>query len=704
MRIQVSVSDIQSKRFTKVAKTLRKRWTLESLSLMQAQNLLATLLGYRDLHDLQSNLELTIVAKASDMTRYSRDSVAVSMAWDVSRKHSMPFSTALTLVESLPLKILDFDALTSEARSEAWAVAERKAGRFHIMDEFGYYVGGPKWFEGTPQLLMAGAPSHEFVILPNRQAIRWANIIEKVSRLPKDLPNRLREETKYRAIVSDFDRVTAFYRDEIMPGVPEKASEAIKASRKLAPGFEIKAHGERGLVLFNKAIGGVLPIVYDNRSIKIFEDMATLMTGGTIQPGGDDFILGSMGMWLESPCKHEERVDKDWYMGKFLTSELAWDMPGIDKVIHERGQEYLRCYEWFDEQSLPVIIRDWFDVEPKPLGLSNEVIPNWHAKFQARIDQVLKARTHHAKTNLTDAIGDGRLISLILSYAGDPSQFEAETQERVEKWHPPFPDYEPSDLEVDGEFTHDQETLDRYQQEHDEAVGHYRETGQRIAEALPALASLGELTLGWRYYQHYDCQYDSSDAYMVDYFDGQRRELVRAFLTYLCFHYSAMAHDGSSSNENGKGESAALQITVDLVLQGVCAPADLCKEYLRIGNFMAIARKQELKIQEIQRWRSEMDAQAAIASQGEFLYAVDRVPMAKPEPYLSAIMREGRKYSVRDITVTQDMSQFFDPKADGDGLSKLFALARSVGFSPTQANIDFSTSKALMVIDQGDDS
>lgn len=686
MRIQISVSDIQSKRFTKVAKSLRKRWSLEPLSLMQAQNLLATFLGYRDLHDLKSNLVILIAYRASDLAIYSRSTVSVSIAWDVSRRYPISFRSALTLIESLSLNILDFDLLSKEYRSEVFEAEQRKAGRFMIVDEYGYYIASQKWFEGTPQLLAAGAPSYEFVILPNGRAIRWSKIRADIARLPDDLAQRLSAELKYQAIIDDSDRVTAFYRDEIMPGVSETAAEAIQADRQLAPGFEIKALGERGLVVYNKAIGGLLPVVYDNRSTKIFEDMATLMTGGIIEHGGDDFIFGSTGMWLEAPKKGESRVDQDWCMGRFLTSEFSPAVPGVANLFHERGHDYLRCYEWIDEQCFPEIIGDWFDFGPKPLSPSREAIPAWHGKFQCHVDQVVSAKTTHAQHNLTDAFSDGRLLALIKSYAGSAAALEADTLEAIKHYHPTEPGYEPySDPESGEVAEHDEVTLEECRLEHENAVEHYRNTGREIASAIPGLSNLGELNLGWLYYDSHDNYYDSRDDYLVDCFDIRRRDEVRSFLAFLCYHFHVVATGRPASEASGTGDSAALQITLDLVLQGICAPEELRTQYMKIGNFMASARIQAKRIQEISAWRGQMDGQASIAAGGEFLFAVTPVPASKPDSHLAKMMREGRKYSAPPMTVTQDLSDFAKTDLES-GMSALFSQARSLGFNTLMAN------------------
>ena len=53
MRIAVTSADLKSGRFSQISRKLARIWPKGKLSLMQAQGMLAHLLGYRTLHELQ---------------------------------------------------------------------------------------------------------------------------------------------------------------------------------------------------------------------------------------------------------------------------------------------------------------------------------------------------------------------------------------------------------------------------------------------------------------------------------------------------------------------------------------------------------------------------------------------------------------------------------------------------------------------------
>lgn len=678
MRIPVSHSDLEAKRFSKLAKTLRKCWAVEALSSMQAQNLMATLLGYRDLYDLQSNLVPEIRLDYRAKSPFSRTEVHSSIAWVISRRHSISYGAALALVESLPLKIMDFDKLTGERKTETFLAAQRRAGELIIMDEAGFYMGGPQWCEETPMLLEAGAPPYKFVILPSGQAIRWSNILARIERLPADLATRLRAEPGYRDATSDREALVSFYRKEILPEVEERAPDAILADRELAPGFEVQAYSERSLVLYNKSLGGLIPIAYDAHSMKIFEDMATIMTAGVIRHDITGFTPDSRDrMWFEGHGSSPEPVAKPWPMARFLESSFSVATPGIARTFVERGHEYARCQLWLDETHLPASVQGWVNLPPRPEIESTEAIPRWHRDFHYQVMSAIKMRAIHSQRQLSRASKDGRLVDLILRLAGDPGEFESRTLEQIEEWHPSEPDHDPF-------YEESQETLDYYREEHEEALAHYRQEGASIAEAFPVLASLGITTLGWLYYQHHDLTFDCLEARYIDLFDRRKDDVVSGFLTYLVYHYAVTRAGAEVYKGSAQGLSKALQIMVCQLLEGECTQQRMPGEYMCLARFSEKLRAQETQIQNIVEWRCMMDANAKASQGSEWLYASEKVDEVRP-PSVAEMLMEGRKYGGYAITASQDLADM-----QPSSLVSLFAQARSVNFSADDisTNID----------------
>lgn len=694
MRIPVSQSDLESKSFSRLSKTLRKRWILKTLSSMQAQNLMATFLGYRDLHDLQSNLSSEIRLDYKAKSRFSRTEVENSIAWDISRRHPISYGSALALVQDLPLKIMDFDKLTSDRKTEAFLEAERLAGRFMMIDEMGFYMNGPRWFQETPLLLEAGAPPFKFVILPTGQAIRWSNIQSRVEQLPSDLAARIRVEPEYRDSTSDRDGLISFYRREILPEVAERAPEAILADRELAPGFEVQAYSERSLVLYNKSLGGLIPVAYDAHSMKIFEDMATIMTNGVVQFGGQGFIPDSRKQfWFECHGPANEPVVGKWFMSRFLESSFSGAQPGIARTFVERGHEYIRCQEWMDEEYLPRLMQGWVDLRTKPAVQSTEAIPRWHRDFHYQALSAINMRAIHAQRQLSRAIVDGRLADLILKLAGDPSLLESMTHEQI-KSHHVEPDENPEEISSTD--------LDSAQDSLADAAACYREAGEDVVSAFPALLGLGATTLGWLLYQHHDVLYDDRDSWLVGSFDKRDEDGVRGFFTYLVYHFVGLAYGSGRAGYTTLSPDAALpalqrqllqddraaqimrgtfteprglgkplQILVCQVLEGECDARQLSGDYLRLSQFYSALRAQETRIQNIVEWRRKMDAIAEVSRNSEWLYAGEKVATAPPESPYSHLM-EMRKYGSQPISAIQDMSDL-EPSC----ISSLFALARS---------------------------
>jgi hypothetical protein len=672
MRILVSVADVDSKRLTKVAKVLKKHWPLAPITLMQAQNLLASVMGYRDLHDLQGRLLKYI---PSPVPSYSRTSVRDALSWTLFRTHKLSFDQAHDLANLLPLKLLDFDAQTLEAKSEAKTKELAAKGMLLMMDEFGSYMAGADWFEHTPELLQAGAPAYKFVILPNGRAVRWSRITTLADRLPDDLVNRLRTEGRYKAIKDDNEVLVAFYRDELLPGAPEPLRVAIEQGRELPLGFEIKKFGfdKKGLVLQNTELGGVIPIVFHHHSRRVFDATANLMQGLPVELEDNAYIVGSDGLW-ELPGEDETPINEQWWMSSFLTSSHASSQPGVAKTFTERGQQYSRTYEWLDMDSVPAVIADWYEMtNPVDQPPSELAVPVWHQAFHDRTQQLLNAKTIHAKERIIDAVRDGRLLALINKYALQLPLACLDYLPLVTRMHTsePDPHWEMTQAEID----EDQKNLD-------DALAHYRELGGEIAKEFSALAHLGNLALGYLWYMHHGETFGSRDDYQVPHFASRHRNDIHAYLSFLAFHFCTQRVSSSVSNHSSHGGSDAMRIALDLVLTGKLAEDRLTPTFFTLTFFIDSFERQKKHLGKIDVWRAKMDRVDQVRAGGEYLYARDRVSPVKEESWLSKSFREGRKYGGTVFTGVQDLSDF----GEVAGLAALFAQARSLSLeSPPES-------------------
>jgi hypothetical protein len=678
MRILVSVDDVDSKRLTKVAKALKKHWPLAPTTLMQAQNNLATLLGYRDLHDLQGHLLKYI--NPQPCKPYSRTSVKEALSWDLFRKHRLSLDQAYTLASALPLQILDFDVQTSEAHEEAMTKKMAEQGHFVFFDEYAYY-SQPFWFERTPELLQAGAPAHQFVILPNGQAIRWARLVTLAQRLPQDLVTRLRAEGRYKAFKHDSDLLAAFYREEILPVAPERLSVAIEEGWELPLGFQLKQYGfdKKGLVLENTDLGGVVPVVFSDRSRRVFQASASLMQGLPVELEDNAFLISGDHIF-EMPGEDATPISAGWRVIAFLTSSFASAAPGVSATFFERGQRYWRTYEWLDMDSVPDILKGWYESSPAVDSLPSELaMPVWHLDFHERTQQLISTLSTQAKGRNSEAVEDGRLAALIMSYVVHLPAASLDILPRLTRKYLGVPDprLEMGRAECAERQAEQQQDLDR-------ALAHYLALGQQIVEALPALANLSPLTLGWLWYAHHDEHFESRNAYMVPDFNSKNSRDIRAYLGFLAFHFCTQKVSTSVSNDSQHGDSDAMRIVLDLVLSGHLQEDQLVSQYHRLSYFFNSIERQHKHIAKVQQWRTKMDDVDAVREGGQYLYARGRVSPVREESWLSKSFRESRKIGGALFNATQE----FGDLGDEVKLAALLAKAQSLALdSPPESVI-----------------
>ena len=672
MRILVSVADVDSKRLTKVAKVLKKHWPLAPITLMQAQSLLASVMGYRDLHELQGCLLKYI---PSPVQSYSRTSVRDALSWTLFRTHKLSFDQAHDLANLLPLKLLDFDAHTHEAKHEAKVKELAAKGQLLMMDEFGSYMAGADWFERTPELLQAGAPAYKFVILPNGRAVRWSRITTLADRLPDDLVARLRTEGRYKAIKDDNEVLVAFYRDELLPGAPEPLRVAIERGRELPLGFELKKFGfdKKGLVLQNSELGGVIPIVFNHRSRRVFDATANLMQGLPVEVEDNAFLVGADGLH-EFPGDDDTAINGEWWMPAFLTSSFASSQPGVSKTFIERGQQYWRTYEWLDMDSVPAVIADWYEMtNPVDQPPSELAVPVWHQAFHDRTQQLLNAKTIHAKERIIDAIRDGRLLALISKFALQLPLEYLDYLPQVTRMHT---------SEVDPHWEMTQADVDEEQQNLNDALAHYRELGASIAEEFPSLAHLGYLALGYLWYMHHGETFGSRDDYQVPSFAARHRNDIFAYLSFLAFHFCTQRVSNSVSNHSSHGGSDAMRIALDLVLSGKLAEDRLTSTFFTLTYFIDSFERQKKHLSKVDLWRSKMQRVDQVREGGEYRYARERISPVREESWLSKSFRESRKIGGTVFTGVQHLSDF----GEASELAALFAQARSLSIqSPPEA-------------------
>lgn len=291
MRIAVSQADLNSGRFSAIARSLAKAWPHGKLSLMQAQGKLAQLLGYRSLHDLQQAGKGRLLTPPKPATR---EQMADSVAWKLSRLAPLPLADAREITQGLPLSMLEVDASTPEAAFEEAQKSAQASGQMLVLDEFGTLFGSD-WHPRTPELLDCGAPPYTFAVLPGKRAFSWSLLTSLVDRLPSDFQDDLGMEDGYGGLQAGAEVFRAFVTRELLPQAFAPLAQAIKRDKGLPIGIAVRwlMNGENrviGRVIENWALGGIIPVVYDAQNDDIFEALADLMCGQQVRvpkvPGG----------------------------------------------------------------------------------------------------------------------------------------------------------------------------------------------------------------------------------------------------------------------------------------------------------------------------------------------------------------------------------------------------------------------------------
>lgn len=295
MRIAVSQADLDSGRFSAISRSLVKAWPHGKLSLTQAMGKLSQLLGYRSLHDLQQSAKVRLLAPPKPATR---EQIAASVAWKLSRLAPLPLADAREAVKGLRLNFLEVDARTPEAAFEVAQKEAQASGRMLVLDEAGALFG-PDWHPRTPELLDCGAPPYTFAVLPDRRAFSWYRLTSLVDSLPNGFEEDLVMEDAYAGLRSGAEVFGEFVSKELLPQAYAPLAQAIKRDKRLPIGLAIRwlmneENRVIGRVIDNWALGGIIPVVYDAQSDDIFEALADLMCGQQVfvpkVPGGATHI------------------------------------------------------------------------------------------------------------------------------------------------------------------------------------------------------------------------------------------------------------------------------------------------------------------------------------------------------------------------------------------------------------------------------
>lgn len=646
MRIPVSNADLDQGRFTKISRALQKLWQLDSLSLMQAQNTMATFLGYRNLHDLQG--QACPASQFPPTPGLSRASVINAVAWQMFRRHGLNFIHAAEIAAGLHLKSLDIDGATSEAAFERTQDEYRQRGQLLIVDE-AWQLLNPHWNPKTPQLLDAHVPGYEFAVLPNQQVFRWSLLERLMEYLPTDFKDDLRQEAPYGGM-SDGDMEMKFVSQELLPSACEPLLESVKKAQVRPDGFEIiwlfSGDGEcLGRVLYNKALGGIVPVLYGISDDGIYAAIGTLLCGRTICSTASEvrpedipaytlrFFHGGYDLAadLRRYAKYgEDRPDTKPASSDLdrLPSHIGIRNEGGTFCLHgstfiEKGQTYLRYQpKWLRVSDIPSEILAPEEISTQLAEQSErgyvdtaETIPDAARMLFMKANQRLQQRFSDAMARLQSVDGVADLTNLLFKLTA-PKVLDAYCNALIDEHLP---------VRLEESIEDDEDLIAERSRE----MQSLEWKGAAIKRAIPALAQFNDTSLGLILLLangEYPGSRYGGFAYAPE--EGQTKEIVE-FMAGFVLH-AACCHAGNAAPDQSIS-SNVLCFAVDSVLEGKTTPAELAKLCLAVTTLSKRLDEHTETEKAVANWRETTKAIDSIRSTGEFLYVGKPVSREKPK-------------------------------------------------------------------------
>lgn len=599
MRIAVSQADLDSGRFSAISRSLVKAWPHGKLSLTQAMGKLSQLLGYRSLHDLQQSAKVRLLAPPKPATR---EQIAASVAWKLSRLAPLPLADAREAVKGLRLNFLEVDARTPEAAFEVAQKEAQASGRMLVLDEAGALFG-PDWHPRTPELLDCGAPPYTFAVLPDRRAFSWYRLTSLVDSLPSGFEEDLVMEDAYAGFRSGAEVFGEFVSKELLPQAFAPLAQAIKRDKRLPNGFAIRwlmneENRVIGRVVENWALGGIIPVVYDAQNDDIFETLADLMCGKPVHvphvPSRVNHInafvplYGYQGFDVAADGGRLAELPNETLQS--LCPVAYWDKnavldAGEERLFTEQGQVYVR----FQQQNFlsPERIPSWL----APLGEIPAVIGRWPA---ARGSDVIPAGVEDLRSATAEVL----------------QSLYRQADEAAATWS--------RDVVIQAALKiASAKSLDQYLDHEafveDESQRFALKTqGREIKRYVPELHAYEDLTVG--------IVWSKAEKGLSD------MSAMAGLLVYSSYCAGNVDPESVDSAAVG-GRSLVLGAQL---MAGLLDARDV---FTRLQDLARIERAVDLlesKRQRIVKWRSEMKALKQLRAEGHYLYVLEQVPRKKP--------------------------------------------------------------------------
>lgn len=641
MRIPVFKADLTEGHFTKIARVFAKLWSPSSLSLMQAQNKTAFLFGYRNLHDLQGHALGSVFAQT---TIYSRDAFRKAIAWKAFRTGELSLEQATQLAAKLPLQSLCIDQYTTEYHLDKMIEEDRKNGRFLVMDEAWQYMN-PHWEEKTPQLLDAGIPAYNHVVLPDGSFFSWSKLEMLLKDLPEGYLEDLASEPQYASLSSSQDQIAQrFFLNELFPAACEPLAQALESRELPNLPFSIcwvfdEAKTCVGRVLRNEALGGVIPVLFSKDGSAIFHALADLLCGKSVPasqesgiPAGDSRPISlaltltiQRGRDLDADLRASSSFGSDSISTRPLTGlglriSAAGQLSLVGNRFVEEGQTYLRSQSaWLSPADIPEALgltldKTAHDEINSNYALSLDAIPASIILLQEQAEQRAHAVLDGALEQTREEKMSDRMLAVFQQLA-PPAALETYCQNVIDE---DLPLRREEDLEDDPDLIEER----RY------ALQQIKTEGSVVKLHIEALASYSDMAMGVLLLLVNGEYPGSRFSGMVSAYSLAKQKERADFLAAGLLH-AACCQSGDSAPVADLSPRVIAYAAVRLAGK-IFSPNMLHSECLKMKNFEQKLKKHVNFVASITKERERNCELAASRKASQFLYFDGPISREKP--------------------------------------------------------------------------
>lgn len=669
MRIPVTQSDLDKGHLTKISRALQKLWPHCTLSLMQSQNTLSGLLGYRNLHDLQANAVASIPIPEAGK-RPSRADLKHSVAWQAFRRHGMNIAVANEMASKLHLDTLDIDAITSDADFERLSVQMGAQGKFLIMDEASQLLE-PHWNPKTTQILDADVPGYEFAVLANRQVFQWSRLESLLGFLPQDCVARLREEPKYAVLVDDSELEQRFLVDELYPDSLQPLDQATKESwlrpDMTAPVWLFDASGQcLGRVIHHRSLAGIIPRVYGIDDDLIFDAIGTMLCGEIVdsepapaaQEGDALVFMLSLGDGHDlaadirrSQSLNSEKSDKPDPRFLDIVRGVTWRHGDGGPVLigarfTEGGQDFIRARTWLKPSDAPSHLLPP-EVVPAPIRQSADVgysdsrdaLPEAAYALQKLTRERIKDLGMTAVGEFSSAPGLDALLQRLLALA-ESAAFDRFCDAAID-------DYLPLRYEDDTEDNPDLIS------EREDELRNMTWLGEQTLLAAPGLTPYKPTSIAFVLMLAEGEYPGSRYRYNVSAPVPGKSKAIGHLHAYMLL-VAACLIQGLPAPE--KTVDAQLVVyAAQLALSGALTVESLPAACQEMMTFLGKLSAQEKDVEDLKSWRYREKKRADVRAVGRYLYVGKDISSKKPEG-LTGMFNRMRKWNSPPVLATQSVT------------------------------------------------